>query len=440
MSQLIPVDVLWSLFGCLEGGVIILDSQGKVVHLNDWVLQYSVQKTQDYAGKALEEVLDGAISEQLISAIDSAVNNSLSRILSHKIHRKILPFYRDKNHSDAQELNVSVLISPLKDMAGILIRIVDYTALVNREKQNRINEALLTIERNYFKRASDISLSLDRFVTDLIADMSSNVSFLSLRFSLLINRRLLRFPDSNVTDSQKTAEKIVQHQAFVGESLCSDINALNVMGERSIGVLEFSFDHVKGVVELVKQSDHILDVSFEKTADKIKGLLLSLIEWKISYEKLNYMATHDELTGLYNRSYLGDKFNTLTQEVDSSAEGERVLTLFFIDLNKFKEINDQFGHRYGDKVLGKVAQRIKGYLSAEDIAFRIGGDEFLIIKKGELPENYKQNLKLRIATPFLCGSSAMSVSASVGEACYPNDGQSLDELIHLADEKMYKEK
>jgi diguanylate cyclase (GGDEF)-like protein len=440
MKGLIPVDVLLSSFDCIEGGVIILNPEGGIVYLNDWVQKNSVKAKEDYQGLLLTEAFCGDVSSQLVDAVDGAVSSSLSRVLSHKMHKKILPFYRDKVISEEHALNVSALVSPLQGSTGILIRIVDYTSLVKREKQNRVNEALLMIERDYFNKASDLAITLDQFIADLVKELSDNVYFMSVRFSLLKKNVFSHFSDYSDSQILKKSEQMILHHTGTNDELLEALKGLGAQGGKSLGVMDFSIENMKGIVELVKESDHILDISFEKTADKIKGLLFSLIEWKISYEKLNYMAIHDELTGLYNRSYLGKKFTALSKEVEKEVNGEGALILFFIDLNKFKNINDQFGHRFGDKVLIKVAQKIKACLAPDDIAFRIGGDEFLVIKKGRQPEEYQQSLKLKIASPFLCGPRPISISASIGAAVFPQDGRTLDELIHLADEKMYAEK
>jgi len=370
------------------------------------------------------------------------MNSSLSRILSHKIHKNILPLYRNKEASVRLPLHISTLISPLKDKVGILIRIVDYTSLVKREKQIRVNESLLNIERNYFKKASDLSVSLESFIASLIDDISWNVSSISIKFSFLKEGEGFRYPKDNNSAVLKRCEKLIQHKEFEGDSLVEMVESLGNEYKTNLFLVDFSDRNIKGVAEFAKNSEHILDVSFSKTITKIRDLISSLIEWKMSFKKLSYMASHDELTGLFSRSFLMKKFDGYKREMD--VEGLKAsgvgLSLFFVDLNKFKEINDQFGHQFGDKVLIKISQRIKSCLSEDDSAFRIGGDEFLVIRKEATPGDYIETLKSKISSPFLCDSDVISISASIGHACYPNDGHNLDELIHLADKEMYSEK
>lgn len=442
MKDLIPIDVLLSSFGSIEGGIIILNPEGRVVYLNDWVLEHGVMQTEDYLNETLDSVFLGALSEPFLNAIDNAMNSSLSRVLSHKIHKNILPLYRNKDASVRVPLHISALISPLQNKVGILIRIVDYTSLVKREKQIRVNESLLTIERNYFKKASDLNVSLEGFIASLIDDITWNVSSISIKFSFLKEGAGFRYPKDNNSAMLKRGEKLVQHKEVKDGSLAERVESLGEEHKSHLFLMEFSDKNTKGIVAFAKNSEHILDVSFGKTITKIRDLISSLIEWKMSFEKLSYMATHDELTGLYSRSFLMKKFDQYKWAVESDGSGadKSGFSLFFVDLNKFKEINDQFGHQFGDKVLVKVSQRIKSCLSDDDSAFRIGGDEFLVIRSGAVPSDYAEILKSKISSPFLCDSDVISVSASIGHACYPCDGENLDELIHLADKEMYSEK
>lgn len=438
MKNLIPIDVLLSSFGNIEGGIIILSPEGKVVYLNDWVLDHGVMHSDDYSNKPLEDVFLGKVSKQLLDSVSNAAALSLSRVLSHKIHKEILPLYRDKRSSIRLPLNISALISPLKGGNGILIRIVDYTSLVKREKQIRINESLLTIERNHFKKASDPDVTLEGFIASLIDDISWNVSSISIRLSFITENSVFRYPENTNSDSLSRSEKMVQNKESEEGSLSIAVEALSIEHKTRISLLEFSDKNTKIAVEFMKNSEHILDVSFDKTVIKIKDIILSLIEWKISYEKLTYMASHDELTGLYNRSYLIEQFDTYQKDIEQTGVGH--ISLFFVDLNKFKQINDEFGHQFGDKVLIKVSQRIQKCLVSGNKAFRMGGDEFLVMGKDAESDGYVETLKAKISSPFLCGSEVVSISSSIGRACYPKDGSSLDELIHLADKEMYSEK
>ena len=438
-KDLIPIDTLLSSFGSIEGGIIILDTKGNVVYLNDWVTNHAVLTRDEYFGASIKEIFEGDISPALLSTVEDAIHSSLSRVLSYRIHNKILPLYHGKQVLDCQALSVSVSVTPLPDMAGILLRVVDYSSLVKREKQIRLNESLLKIERDFFKKASDDSLSTESYVAQLIKLITSKVGVIDVHFSLLRGEQPVHrcFSGEPKEALLKDVEKIIRSKELQGTEL--DALVTNLGREQGLvsSVIHFSDDSIKAVLAISKRFE-LMDLSLEKTMNKVEDLIHSLLEWKISYEKLHYLANHDSLTGLYNRSSLSEQFEEFANKV--AEQQIQRFSLFFIDLNKFKQINDEHGHKYGDKVLIKVAQRIKKALKNDDVAFRIGGDEFVIMKADIDPPSYVKFLKQRISSSFLCDGLVMSVSSAIGCAQFPHDGKSLDDLIHLADKKMYRQK
>ncbi|WP_394178518.1 diguanylate cyclase domain-containing protein [Marinomonas posidonica] len=439
MKELIPIDVLLSSFGSIEGGIIILNAEGKTVYLNEWVQNHALLVDDNYYEQPLDKVFEGDVSPALLESVDSAVNSSLSRVMSYRIHKNILPLYRNKKIVYEQALSVSVSVTPLSDMTGILIRIVDYSSLVKREKQLRLNEALLKIEKDYFQKASDETLSTEEFVASFIRQITDKVSVIDVHFSLIRGEEPVFRCHSGQPEEELLIEieRCIHSKEVLGQELDRFVTHTGQQLGMTSSVIHFSDDSIKGVLAIAKPSS-LLDIGLDKTMIKVQSLIHNLVEWKISYEKLSYMATHDSLTGLFNRAYLTKKFDEFRLQVEANKIAR--FSLFFIDLNKFKQINDEHGHKCGDKVLVKVAQRIKSSLEADDVAFRIGGDEFVIMKADIDPPTYVEFLKQRISSSFLCDGLVMSVSSAVGCAQYPNDGENLDELIHLADEKMYRQK
>jgi diguanylate cyclase (GGDEF)-like protein len=145
------------------------------------------------------------------------------------------------------------------------------------------------------------------------------------------------------------------------------------------------------------------------------------------------LAYHDPLTGLRNRRFFDERL----QEEYSRAQRDQnyVFSLVMIDINDFKQINDQKGHATGDKVLKQVANEMLTHLRINDICCRLGGDEFVIILPGadqKQSEQLRQRLRsIRISLP---------VTLSIGCACYPQDAQLPKHLLDLADERMYADK
>jgi diguanylate cyclase (GGDEF)-like protein len=166
------------------------------------------------------------------------------------------------------------------------------------------------------------------------------------------------------------------------------------------------------------------------------GVLVDVTREKDLEERLGHQAFHDSLTGLPNRAMFGEQVGR------ALADGEQVAVMF-VDLDRFKNINDSFGHTYGDKVLVAAARRIKGCVRHRDVAARLGGDEFAVLVRDARPERLAELAdrileKLR-GTPMRFGELQVTVDASVGIARVAA-GDDVDTLLRNADLAMYRAK
>ncbi len=156
---------------------------------------------------------------------------------------------------------------------------------------------------------------------------------------------------------------------------------------------------------------------------------------------LDYQAHHDNLTTLPNRLFFQEN---LKKAIYKAKREKNCIAIFFIDLDRFKQINDSLGHQVGDKVLQEVAFRLKNTMREMDTLARLGGDEFTILMEGlKKPEDASTLAKKIITTisePFLIDSNNLHVSTSIGISLYPNDSTNSDELLMYADTAMYKAK
>ncbi len=156
---------------------------------------------------------------------------------------------------------------------------------------------------------------------------------------------------------------------------------------------------------------------------------------------LTHTATHDSLTDLPNRTVFMDR---TSQAIARTKRTRKSLAIVFVDLDRFKEINDSFGHDTGDIVLRIVAARLRSILRDTDTVARIGGDEFLVlVNELTLPENaleIVQKILDILQQPVKAGSEILQVGASIGWAVYPEDGEDGWTLIRHADLAMYRAK
>jgi diguanylate cyclase (GGDEF)-like protein/PAS domain S-box-containing protein len=158
-------------------------------------------------------------------------------------------------------------------------------------------------------------------------------------------------------------------------------------------------------------------------------------------EALRFVATHDSLTGLPNRVMFGQR---LDHAITQAKRHARRLAVLFIDLDRFKIINDTLGHEFGDTLLRDVAQRLTQSVRASDTIGRLGGDEFVVLlEEVSAPmfiASVAQKLIAALAQGFPLAGKEYHVSASIGISTYPDDGQSAQELLKNADIAMYRAK
>ncbi|RLA71567.1 MAG: hypothetical protein DRG24_05220 [Epsilonproteobacteria bacterium] len=158
-------------------------------------------------------------------------------------------------------------------------------------------------------------------------------------------------------------------------------------------------------------------------------------------EILNYQAHHDALTELPNRALFHDR---LKQAIEKARRHQKEFALFFIDLDRFKQINDSLGHKVGDGVLKVVADRLNSLIRNEDTLARLGGDEFTVLMEGlKRPQDASilaQKILEILVKPIHIGEHILYISSSIGISLYPKDDTDAQNLLKYADTAMYKAK
>lgn len=172
--------------------------------------------------------------------------------------------------------------------------------------------------------------------------------------------------------------------------------------------------------------------------DALQAKLNEIIELQA---KLREQAIHDALTGLFNRHYLTDVMST---ELSRAQRGNYPVTFMLIDLDHFKTINDQYGHHAGDRVLAAAGKMLLEHIRQGDYAFRYGGEEFLVILPNTAPQDalYRAE-QLRadfIALKVEVDGNAIEITASIGVAIYPFDGEKSEDILRYVDAALYQAK
>jgi diguanylate cyclase (GGDEF)-like protein/PAS domain S-box-containing protein len=209
-------------------------------------------------------------------------------------------------------------------------------------------------------------------------------------------------------------------------------------GERSI--LEYQIVCADGQVKWVSEKSQTVR---DETGAVVfmEGILDDITDRKRSEERLAFLAQYDVLTGLPNRALFYDR---LRQAVVRAKREQSMVGLLFLDLDRFKQINDSLGHAAGDRVLKVVGDRLKGFLREVDTIARLGGDEFTVIIEGVVDQeqvaSVAEKIKAAMAEYVVLDGHDMLISASVGITLYPRDAEDIENLIKNADIAMYHAK
>ena len=312
---------------------------------------------------------------------------------------------------------------------------------------NALNEIQLEKKNNLMQKQLLESERLHRYLVNTspdiiyILDPDGHFTFVNDRIGTLLG--------------YDSGELIGKHYSFLVHHRDIDV-ARYVFNERRVG------DRASRNIELrLKYKDdssqHIFDTrtvpielssmgmykneetSGKKTYLGTYGVARDITERKMAEETINYQAYHDLLTNLPNRALLKDR---LGLAISQAKREQEMLAVMFLDLDRFKNINDSLGHVVGDELLQQVSTRLKSCVREGDTLARFGGDEFtLLLPKigkgkddiGKIAEKINEVLK----DPFIIDDNELYVSTSIGISIYPRDGTDMDTLIKHADIAMY---
>jgi diguanylate cyclase (GGDEF)-like protein len=158
-------------------------------------------------------------------------------------------------------------------------------------------------------------------------------------------------------------------------------------------------------------------------------------------DQITHQALHDQLTGLANRLQFAEK---LRKAVNRARQREEMVTMFYIDLNDFKPVNDEHGHEVGDKLLNALGKRLNSCTRSSDTVARLGGDEFAVLIGSQTTPAESDLLALRLADafgdPFMIDEHKVHLTASIGRAIFPIDADSADGMLRRADAAMFAAK
>lgn len=241
------------------------------------------------------------------------------------------------------------------------------------------------------------------------------------------------------------AGSLIQLQQTTPEQLIlpeyrAEFNQLlqRVMGGEG-GHLEFRIRGLQGTLRWLETHAAPMD-SAQGQERMLLGITRDVTDRRTANERIQYLAHYDALTGLPNRIQLQEHAH---MALALARRQHSTLAMLMLDLDHFKDINDSLGHSVGDQLLCELAQRLRAAMREQDMVARLGGDEFIFVLQGlnaDEVASVAQKLLDLIIQPFRIGIHDLKVSASLGVATYPSDGEEVETLMQRADAAMYQVK
>lgn len=238
------------------------------------------------------------------------------------------------------------------------------------------------------------------------------------RRSLIIEdvARDFRFPTEDIDEARSSFGSLIATPMF------SENKVIGILRMDSPGELAYTQDDLR-----------LLDIIANLGAASVQNAVL--------YSRTQSLAIKDDLTGLFVRRYFMERFH---DEIKRAARKTGALSFLILDIDHFKNYNDEYGHMFGDLILKHMAKTITSLVREGDIAARFGGEEMVILllgmgKKEAMveAERIRENLKGR---PLTLRRNPVNITVSIGLSCYPDDAVLDDELMRIADERLYKAK
>jgi diguanylate cyclase (GGDEF)-like protein/PAS domain S-box-containing protein len=444
-------------------GIAHVNGDGRFIHVN--------RQFCEMLGYSEDELLELSI-KQVSHPDDSTISDAARRKLrngeidSFKIEKRYL-------RKDGSTIWVALSVAMMRDPQGeplYDVSVIEDISARKRAEQATLrlgrmfaalsatNEAILraTSPRELYQRVCDAGVTGGKFklAAVLLAQDSGGMRCAVARGE---SATLLETARSSINEQDEIGRGVVG-SAFRTQQPCISNDFLNdqrtrpwhqrgrefgissaaalplIQDDRSIGVSFICLDEAGAfddeIITLLKRMAENVSFALDNFAREA--------ERKQAEERIQYLATHDALTGLPNRAMFSQVLN---MAVASAARYRRALAVMFLDLDRFKIINDTLGHAAGDELLKEISGRLKGCLRASDVVARLGGDEFVILVQevSEIAQvgTVARNILSTTTLPVIISGQECRVTVSIGICMYPADAQDEKALMKSADIAMY---
>ncbi len=400
---------------CISDAVIATDAEGKIRFMNPVAEKITCCRLEQAQGKSISDLMT-LLTESDRTLVENPVSKALTSLAVTGLGCPTLLVTQS-----GKEFPVDDGVAPILNDDGALLGAVmvfrDITA--RRHMENLLKESEQRFQSAFEYAAIGMAL------------VSITNQF------LLVNGSLSRIFGYSTEELLASNLQMLTHNDDHDKVLALHLRQL-LTGELKSFQLEQKCYHkiVGKVVWVLLSGSLVANASGDPQYFIIQ--IQDITERKAVEQQLVYVANHDPLTGLLNRVQFHDRF---TQTLTAVRRHDTKLALMFLDLDRFKLINDTLGHRIGDLLLQAVSERLKRSLRANDNLARLGGDEFIVllsdINQIDNIARIAQNTIDSLTKPFSIEGNDIVVTASIGISVYPEDGENSQVLLTNADTAMY---
>jgi len=437
-----------SLFNSSPEALVYLDEEGNILNINP--------RFTELFGYTLEEVKGRNIDDGMIHP-DNKIEEG--KRLSKKSFEECLNYETIRKKKDGTLFPVHISASPVIIKGEKKGFIVVYKDVTERKQNEKLQQVLYNISKaaNSFVPLNQLYKTIHKelgtiidttnFYIALVNEKEDKIYFPYHQDEKDNNFPVLKLSSNNTPTTYviRTGQPLLLSRKQLEEMIAQgELKPIGSITNKSIwlGVPLKVEDRIIGAMAVQSYTNpHLYTQKDIQIMEFVSEQIATAIERKRMEEELKRLAHYDVLTGCYSRGY---GLNLLEQQIKTVKRKKTPILLLYLDVDDFKYINDTFGHQEGDKVLKEVAKLFKSTLREVDIVCRLGGDEFLLIFPESSPndaplirERLNANLKKlnqKLAKPY-------KIDFSIGLSCYdPSNPLSIDKLIHIADENMYKDK
>ncbi|EPJ48561.1 MAG: PAS/PAC sensor-containing diguanylate cyclase/phosphodiesterase [Osedax symbiont Rs2] len=412
-------------------GIFVINHKSKLICWNQWMVSSSNIEASFALGKTLDEIFPDLPGLRFMQSINDCINKGMSSLLSSKLNPHPLPLYSTASEqAKGQVMSQMIMVKPVQDQGKLcMVHVFDVSPAKARDQ-------LLRQRTSEYRSKEMHTHAILASIGDAVitTDLQSHIDYMNPIAETMTGWALGESKGRPLKQvfsvMSKKGEKDID---FVERCLSTDEEPDNESHELALNNRDGVCIAIEESVAAIRDTDKKIIGAVVVFRDVSSARKLS--------QQISWQATHDTLTGLFNRNYFDAK---LTDMVTDAREGDRHHALLYLDLDQFKVVNDTCGHVAGDELLRQVSLLLSSHIRANDTLARLGGDEF-----GIQLLNCPAQVALRIANQtrhsignfrFCWEDKSFGIGVSIGLVEVNSQSESVEQVLSDADTACYAAK